>query len=241
MINILLLFVVAIFALNIQLNAQNQKLLPNHGLTHKITPEEKFLMSCRSKSIFATNPPVGPVRNIAEFEPSEAVIIAYKNGFGLPYSLINDISNAGKLIIVATSSNQSTITSLLNSNGVNTANCSFLTVTGVDSWWTRDYTGWFIADSSHRVQIVDFVYNRPRPYDDIVPSKQAQFLGITMYGMDIEHTGGNYMCDGYNNAISTSLVLSENPSLSQTQVQQTMQSFLGINNYMIRPDAQGAY
>ncbi len=238
---VLFVLMVVFLGFNNFVNAQNLDELPNKGQSHKMTEQERFLMMSRHKNVVATNPPVGPVRNIAEFEPTEAVIIAYDNGFGLPLNAIKDMSNIGKVIIVATSSVQASITNTLNSNNVNTSNCSFLTVPAVDSWWTRDYTGWFIADSSHRVQIVDFVYNRPRPNDDVVPSKQAQLLGLTMYAMDIEHTGGNYMCDGFNNAVSTSLVLTENPSLTQTQLQQTMQSYLGINNYMIRPDAQGAY
>lgn len=223
-----------------QLNAQENN-LPNYGLSHKMSKNEKKGMGFIQKNIFVTSPPVGPVRNIAEFEPSEAVIIAYANGFGLPYSIIKDLSNTGKVIIIAKSSNQSSITNSLNSNGVNTANCSFLTVSDVDSWWTRDYTGWFIADSSHRVQVVDFTYNRPRPYDDAVTTLEANLLGITMYGMDLVHTGGNYMCDGYNNAVSTVLVSEENPGLTDPQIQQTMHDYLGINNYMLRPDAQGAY
>ncbi|MBI5220017.1 MAG: agmatine deiminase family protein [Bacteroidia bacterium] len=231
----------AFFAINLgQINAQNNT-LPNNGLTHKMSDSEKLNMGFLSKNTFSTNPPVGPVRNIAEFEPAEAVIIAYLNGFGLPYSVIKDLSNTGKIIIIAKSSNQSSIMTSLNSNGVNTANCSFLTATAIDSWWTRDYTGWFIADSSNRVQVVDFTYNRPRPNDDASTALEANLLGITMFGMDLVHTGGNYMCDGYNNAISTVLVDEENTSLTEIQIQQTIHDYLGINNYMIRPDAQGAY
>lgn len=221
--------------------AQENNALPNYGLTHKMTKDEKKYMEFMNKSTFSTNPPVGPVRNIAEFEPSEAVIIAYANGFGLPFSIIKDLSNTGKVIIIAKTSNQAAITTSLTSNGVNTANCSFLTVSGVNSWWTRDYTGWFIADSSHHVQVVDFPYNRPRPYDDAVTALEANQLGITMFGMDLIHTGGNYMCDGYNNAMSTTLVVTENTSMSVTQIQQMTFDYLGINNYFLRPDAQGQY
>jgi len=223
-----------------QLFAQIDNGLPNNGLTHKISESEKLFMNNKGTNMLYTNPPVGPVRNIAEFEPSEAVIIAYKNGFGLPLSLIKDMSNTGKVIIDATSSSQTNALNLLNSNGVNTSNCSFIT-TAVDSWWTRDYTGWFIADSSYHVAIVDFTYNRPRPNDDAVTTLEANYLGITMYGMDIVHTGGNYMCDGYNGAVSTVLVEEENPSLTTSQIEQKMLDYLGINNYIIRPDAQGEY
>lgn len=223
-----------------QILAQEDNGLPNNGLTHRISEPEKLFMDSYIPNFLVTNPPVGPVRNIAEFEPSEAVIIAYKNGFGLPYSVIRDLSFAGKVIIACPSSSQTTALNLLNNNGVNTTNCSFLT-TALDSWWTRDYTGWFIADSSNQVAIVDFTYNRPRPNDDAVTALEANLLGITMYGMDLEHTGGNYMCDGFGNAVSTTLVATENASLSQAQIQQEVLDYLGISNYMLRPDAQGEY
>ena len=46
---------------------------------------------------------------------------------------------------------------------------------------------------------------------------------------------------GYNNAISTVLVEEENTGMTTSDIQQMAQDYLGINNYMIRPDAQGAY
>ncbi len=226
---------------SVQLFAQEENELPNHGLTHRLSDKEKLMMYSYKSEMVITNPPPGIVRNIAEFEPSEACIIAYDGGFGLPYSLIRDLSNTGKVIIDCRSSSQTTAWNLLVSNSVNTTNCSFLTTT-VDSWWTRDYTGWFIADSSNHVAIVDFRYNRPsRVNDDAVPAKQATLLGIPIYGMDVMHTGGNYMCDGYNNAISTVLVQEENTGMTTAEIEQMMQDYLGITNYMMRPDAQGEY
>lgn len=214
--------------------------LPNNGLRHRMSDEERSLNMTVRHTFVVTNPPTGPVRNIAEWEPTEAVIIAYQNGFGLPLSLIKDLSNTGKVIIDCKSSSQTTAMNTLTSAGVNTANCQFLTTT-VDSWWTRDYTGWFIADNNNHVAIIDFPYNRPsRVNDDAVPSKQATLLGIPIYGMEVEHTGGNYMCDGYGNAVSTDLVEDEN-SMTTTQINQQMLDYLGIDNYMIRPDALGDY
>jgi agmatine deiminase len=235
------LFLFSAVLLNLgHLYAQIENGLPNHGLTHEINATEKLLMENYAPSLFVTNPPVAPVRNIAEFEPAEAVIIAYDGGFGLPYTVIKDLALTGDMIVACPSANQTTALNLLNSNGVNTTNTTFLT-TPLDSWWTRDYSGWFIADSSYHVQVVDFTYNRPRPNDDAVTALEATKLGITMFGMDLTTTGGNWMCDGYNNAISTVLVEEENTGMTTAQIQQQVLDYLGISNYMIRPDAQGAY
>ena len=222
------------------INAQEETGIPNNGLKHRLSDEERTIQLTTRSSMVVTNPPAGPVRNIAEWEPSEAVIIAYASGFGLPLNLIKDLSNTGNVIIDCRSSSQATATTILTNAGVNMANCSFITTT-VDSWWTRDYTGWFIADNTNHVAIIDFPYNRSfRTNDDAVPSKQATFLGITLYGMDLMHTGGNYMCDGYGTGISTDLVEDES-SLTTTQIHQRMLDYLGIDNFMIRPDAQGEY
>ena len=238
-ISFLLLLAIVIINFN-QIFAQVENNLPNYGLTHKMSGSERLFLNDYSPSLITTSPPVAPIRNIAEFEPAEAVIIAYANGFGLPYSVIKDLALTGNVIIACPSSNQTTALNLLNTNGVNTSVCSFLT-TPLNSWWTRDYSGWFIADNNNHVQVVDFTYNRPRPSDDAVTSLEAAQLGITMYGMDLTTTGGNWMCDGYNNAISTVLVNEENTSLTQTQIQQKALDYLGISNYMIVADAQGQY
>ncbi|MGD0710439.1 MAG: agmatine deiminase family protein, partial [Bacteroidales bacterium] len=223
-----------------RLSAQNKTTLPNNGLTHSMSTSEQFEMRNSGNNFRITSPPAAPVRNIAEFEPAEAVIIAYVGGFGIPGTVIKDLSNTGKVIIIAATSDQSTVTSLLSSYGANTANCSFLTAT-IDSWWTRDYSGWFIADSSNKVQVVDFTYNRPRPNDDSLTKYEATLLGITYYGMNLVTTGGNYMCDGYNDAVSTVLVEQDNTTLDSTQIRLFASEYLGINNYMIRPDPLGQY
>lgn len=237
----LLSFIFLFFVSNITLLAQRVEDFPNNGLNHTINKEDKLKMIDFSAGIKKpTVIPTAPVRNIAEFEPSEAVIIAYIGGFGLPYSVIRDLSNTGHVIIV-TSTSSTTIMNLLSSNGVNTANCSVLSAT-IDSWWTRDYSAWFIIDGNNNIGIVDFTYNRPsRPNDDVIPGIEASYFGLNLYQMDLVHTGGNYMCDGYGNAVSTVLVSEENPTLTLSQIQNKALEYLGINNYMIRPDAQGAY
>ena len=242
---------IALFALNLgRAYSQDNSTFPDNGFKHLLNESSKFNTPFSDENFLTTNPPLAPVRNIAEFEPAEAVVIAYvpasssySHGFGIPYSVIKDLSNTGKVFIAAISSDQSTIMSSLISNNINTANCSFITAT-VDAWWTRDYTGWFIADSSNKVQVVDFTYNRNRPNDDAFTTIEASSLGITMYGMGLTHTGGNYMTDGYNGAISTVLVKEENTTDSSNNaanIRTKVLNYLGINNYQIVPDAQGQY
>lgn len=208
-------------------------------LTHWMTPEELIKRNEIGRSFTPTDPPVTPVVNIAEFNYNEGVLIRYP--FGIPMTLIKELSNTGKVLtIVANSSQQTTVYNQYVSNGVNVANCEFL-ISGTNSYWTRDYGPWFIIDGNNQLGIVDFPYNRPRPLDDDIPVKVAQYMDVPLYGMNVVHTGGNYMCDGMSAAGSTTLVYTENPTLPQATIHQMVKDYLGIDNYHVRPDPNGTY
>lgn len=161
--------------------------------------------------------------------------------FGIPMTLIKELSNTGKVLtIVENSSQQTTVYNQYVNNGVNVANCEFL-ISGTNSYWTRDYGPWFIIDGNNQLGIVDFPYNRPRPLDDDIPVKVAQYMNVPLYGMNVVHTGGNYMCDGMNAAASTTLVYTENSTLPQATIHQMVKDYLGIDNYHVRPDPNGTY
>ncbi len=152
-------------------------------------------MQNSTRSFTETAPPTGTVRNIAEWEAMESVIIAYTGQFGIPLSLIAEMSEDCKVTtIVANNSEKNTVLTIYNTNSVHTANCNFV-FQNPDSYWTRDYSPWFIAIDDSEVAIVNFPYNRPRPNDNDVPILIAAALDIDVYGMNVTHTGGNYMCD----------------------------------------------
>ncbi len=219
--------------------AQNNP-LPNNGLSHSLSNQEKNLLKNYDRSFHETSPPVGDVRNIAEWESMESVIIAYNYGFGIPYSLIDSLADfVNVTILVSDASEQTSVTNLLINNGIDTSNCSFL-IQDVDSWWSRDFSPWFIAVDNQTVSVVDFPYNRPRPNDDAVPSAIATSLNIPYYGMNVIQTGGNYMTDGYGRSACTDLVSDEN-NITDAQIRQKMQDYLGITTYDILPDPLDDY
>ncbi|MBN2460118.1 MAG: agmatine deiminase family protein, partial [Candidatus Cloacimonetes bacterium] len=155
------------------------------------------------------DPPGSTTRAIAEFEPMEGVLIHYP--FGISLDLIAEMSEDVMVTtIVASSGEQSTVTSQYSSSGVNLANCNFL-IAPSNTYWTRDYGPWFVKSADNDIDIVDFTYNRPRPHDNNIPSAMASFLGVDCFLMGLEHTGGNYMTDGMGKAVSSALVYCENP------------------------------
>ncbi len=183
--------------------------------------------------------PPAPVRQPAEFEPMEGVLIRYS--FGISFEAIREMAEDVQVVtIVANAAQQNTVQLLYQSNGVDLSHCSFL-IAPTDSYWTRDYGPWFIFNGDDEQGIVDFIYNRPRPNDDQIPTVYGNNQSISVYAMNLEHAGGNYMTDGQGIAISTNLVWSENPGLTHEQINQMVHDYLGINTYHVVADVNGEY
>jgi len=206
---------------------------------HTMAPCEARLKAAWNRDFTITPPPVGPVRMIAEFEEMQSVLIRYP--FEIPMSLIVEMAeDCNVTTIVQDETEEQTVIGMYLFNGIDTANCEFLHAP-TNSQWTRDYGPWFVADGSNEVGICDFPYNRPRPDDDDIPVVLAAEMGLDLYGMPLEHTGGNWMCDGISNASSTELVWEENPGLSHDSIDNLVQAYLGIQDHHVLSDPLGEY
>ena len=199
--------------------------------------EEEMLSGERSTLFNETNPPSGSyVRFPAEFEPMQAVMIRYP--LGIPVSLVKQLSQRTKVYVIVTSQYQTSARITLQNAGCNMSNITYYNMS-TDSYWVRDYGPWYIFNDLQPA-IVDNVYNRPRPNDNMVPYYMGQKLGLTVYGMNLTHTGGNMMEDGRGVGVSDNLVLTENNN-NETNVRNKMRNYLGIDPYHITIDPQGAY
>ena len=201
------------------------------------TDEDKLMFDLTQR-ITPTIPPTPPVRAVAEFEPAEAVLIRYP--LGIPTSFVALLSEESPVIcIVASSYEQNQAQNSFNSAGVNSDNLSFI-IADSDSFWTRDFTSWWIIDGNQELSVLDFEYNRPRPYDNLFPAAFADEYNYPYYAMNIEQTGGNFMADGYGIAASTQIAYTEN-SNNQSLVDADMEQFMGITNYMVIQDPNNTY
>jgi len=180
------------------------------------------------------------VRQPAEFEQMEAVLIRYP--FGIPYDLIAEMSEDVEVItIVDTVAHQNDILDEFENNDVDLDNCSFM-IAPSNSYWTRDYGPWFVfSETEMELKVVDFEYNRPRIHDNNIPNVFSDHQGLNYTYMDLIQTGGNYMTDGNGIAISTDLVVEENPGKTLQDIQQIMHQYLGITNYHLPSDVNGEY
>ncbi|MCD4652094.1 MAG: agmatine deiminase family protein [Candidatus Cloacimonetes bacterium] len=207
-------------------------------LKHHLTPEEALLRETYNRDFFPTAPPTGPVRAVAEFEQMEAVLIRYP--LGIPASLVAELSQEIRVITVCNASQENQALNAYSAAGADMSNLEFIHAP-TESYWTRDYGPWFIFDGNNDLGVVNFPYNRPRPNDDDIPIVYAGYDNTNLFGMSVEHTGGNYMVDGIGIAASTDLVLSENSSLTQTDIEQFFLDFLGVHTYHMRPDPNNTY
>jgi len=231
--------IILVLILSFAARAQDNTNVPTSILRHEMTPEELLRKGEIGRGFVETNPPFAPVRNVAEFGRMQGALVRYP--FGIPILLIKEMATDIMVTtIVASTSQKNTVINQYVANGIDTSHCNFL-IAPTDSYWTRDYGPWFESDSSNQIGIIDFPYNRPRPNDDEIPKKVATMLGIPWFGMNLIHTGGNYMTNDYGISSSTQLVWEENPTLTHVQVAQKVHDYLGIENYFVRPDPNGTY
>ena len=235
-----LLFAFLVFASMMSImgnmNAQAQtKEAPDWRKLHYLS-EEEMLTPVRGNRLSETPAPTEAPRFVAEFEPMQGVMIRYP--LGIPVSLVKSLAENCQVYCIVQSTQQSSARSSFSSAGVDLSRVTFVNAR-TDSYWVRDYGPWYIFAGKNPA-IVDNVYNRPRPYDDEIPSAFATFWDIPLYGMNLQHTGGNMMEDGRGHGVSDDLVVKENNN-NEANVRQKMLEYLGIDNYHITIDPQGQY
>jgi agmatine/peptidylarginine deiminase len=196
-----------------------------------------------------TDPPVGPIRNIAEYEPMQGVLIRYP--FGISTSIIQEIAEDLKVYCLVASSLQNSAFNSMSNAGVNMDNVEFI-LGSTDSYWTRDYGPWWVVDGNGDIGIVDFTYNRPRPNDNDAPLKVSDYLDVPYYSSDVIATGGNYMTDGFGIAAATQIAYTENPECNTNDqssvplapcayVDNRMYDYYGIEEYHVVADPNNEY
>ncbi|MBT5783247.1 MAG: peptidylarginine deiminase, partial [Candidatus Marinimicrobia bacterium] len=90
-----------------------------------------------------TDPPIGPIRNIAEYEKMQGVLIRYP--FGIPIDLIVEIAEDVKIFCLVSNNQQNAAQNALINAGVDANNIDLI-LGETDSYWTRDYGPWWVVN-----------------------------------------------------------------------------------------------
>jgi len=208
-------------------------------MPHGLTPEEeKIYQDFIHQTYFSDDvtPPPTQVRTIGEWEELQAVMIAWTSYPAILAQIVDYAQDECQVFIVCSDSNS--VKSQLSGYGVPLLNLKFV-IAPFNSIWSRDYGPWSAyTNDIDSLKIIDWKYNRPaRPQDDQVPTYIASLLGVPIYQAisspnDFIATGGNFMCDGHGTAFSSKLILNENPTKTEAQIDTIIRKFNGIRRYI---------
>ena len=144
---------------------QEDKFLPKG-----FTENEKwigFRISIYKQSHYPTT-----FRAVAEWEEVEYLLVTWKPNF---QNILRQIVAVGitECNVIITTENQASVENHFTADGIDLTNITFLDVPW-DSIWIRDYAGNTIYsnDVGERA-LTDWIYDRPRPNDDVTPSSRA--------------------------------------------------------------------
>ena len=219
--------------------SQDSRSLPNYMTDHEKSIYGEYLKNLPKYNpefnVQDQNPPPGPVRTMAEWEECQGIIITWTSFTSILGQIVKYAQIEGKVFIICTDSNA--VKSYLQANSIPLVNLRFL-ITTFDTIWCRDYGPWAVySNNSDTLRVIDWIYNRPRPLDDVTPVFFANYIGIPIHQTitppnDLIATGGNFMVDGNGTGFSSMLILNENPSKTETQVNAIMSSYMGITRYI---------
>ena len=206
--------------------------------------EEGLVSSFKFRSNRMTDPPAGPVRTMAEWEEIEYLVITWEPNFE---NILSQIVAAAvqECKVIITTHNETSVANFLTGNGVSLANVTFMDENW-DSIWIRDYGAQTIySDDVGERALIDWIYNRPRPNDDVMPSAHASLVGMPIYitdsgTNDLVNTGGNFMCDGMGTAFASNLILNENAAgnpygvspKTEEEIDDIMNAYMGLDRYI---------
>lgn len=214
------------------------------NLPHSLTAEEqKYIREHNAEYLKAKMPagrgevPQSIFNAPAEWDRAEGAIFAYVQYQGLVKQLIKETAKSSKAFVtVYGESEEASARRTLEADGTNMANVKFVHA-DIDSVWMRDYGPWWIQTQDGDREIIDLVYNRPRPNDDHFPSVFAEQQKIKSYLTKFILPGGNLIIDGKGMAIMTDMVFDSsqgaNGALTMDQLKQYMKELFGVTKIIL--------
>jgi len=226
--------ILAFSLLFLTFNAFSQQNLPK-GLTEKEKGIFKDYIQNFEYGNKNTQPPALVPRTPAEFEEAGGVIITWTSYQAELREIVKHASQRVPVYIVA--DNATNVQAYLAQDGITMENITFVDF-DFNSVWVRDFGPQSIyLSETDELAFVDWVYNRPRPQDNLIPFNMANFLDIPVFQMTsnpnrLVATGGNIMTDGHGTAFSSKLIVAENPNLSISEIDEIVYSYMGIDRYV---------
>ena len=187
----------------------------------------------------------------AEWHPHNAVWISWphnKETLGnvltrvesVYVEIVDALHNSERVnLLVNDKSSQDKIDRKLSSNNISLKNISFYIIKTGDLW-IRDYGPNFILnESKSSLAMNNWIFNAwGNKYENIlidnsVPEKINKYLSLPIFNPGIVLEGGSIDVNGKGTCITTEQCLlnkNRNPALSRTQIEEYLNSYLGVSN-----------
>jgi len=192
-----------------------------------------------------TTPPNIPVRTMAEWEEIAAICITWTQFKSILAQIILYAKEEVEVILICESASLAQ-SQLLNIYDLpNLDNITFLE-RDYNKIWMRDYgPNTVYYNDVDSLAIVDWIYNRVRPDDDVIPDGIGELLNIPVFSTileptDVVNVGGNFTSDGLGTGFSSKLILTENgpeniydvTPKDEVQIDAIMEEWMGIDRYI---------
>ena len=228
------------------LPAQNTENLPRY-----LTNAERALLDQYSPPAsrgIEFPPPFENIRTMAEWEEIQALTITWRSYPSILKQIVRASQDQTRVIIFSENPGQTESYLLGSSAGGPLDNLDNIEIVNAqsNSVWIRDYgANTVYGNRVDTLFLVDWIYNRPRPDDDVIPDALAAYLELNLFSTsgapnDIVNTGGNFMSNGQGQAFASELVLEENEPgatysiepKSEEEIDEVMAEFMGLNSYI---------
>lgn len=214
------------------------------NLPHGLTAEEQDYIRNHNAEYLGSKLPRGNTEvpsaifgAPAEWDRAEGAIFAWTQYTGLVKQLVKETAKSSKAFVtVYGPSEEASARRTLEAEGTNMANVQFVHA-DIDSVWMRDYGPWWIQTPDGDREIIDLVYNRPRPNDDKFPSNFARDQKIKAYLTKLILPGGNLLLDGKGMAMMTDMVFDSsqgaNGAMTMDELKKYMKELFGVHKIIL--------
>jgi agmatine/peptidylarginine deiminase len=167
-----------------------------------------------------------------EYHPTEAVLMEWElDGYTWPVYrdlIAACITEAEVILVVNDAAEEAIALGYLNAENIPLEHISFAHVPS-GRMWIRDHGPFAIMTDTGR-EFCDFGSFANQYPSELLPTSLGGFFNVPVHNLNgIILDGGNLMVDSHGTLFCTDRLYTNNPSLSQTYINQALQTYMGIN------------
>ena len=182
------------------------------------------------------------IRTFREWQPMKGVMLGYPGyqntnvNWSISEMVVQGYQYVHWYVVHDGNSAKSTFNSLLQNKGMSQGaidtHVTFVNM-DLDSIWMIDYGPTPILDPDGGVAFVDARYYHQRLYDDAIPTKFGDLMGVTTYRAELSMEGGNLQTDENGTCYFTQGTYWENADKSQAEIQKILGDYYGCEVFVV--------